>query len=168
MKDLNDFIDKCELNDMPLHERKYTWCNSAEGKKWSEIDRVLVDPKWIERFNLILWGRPKLLSDHCPLLLMKDERDWSPKPFRFLNAWTLHSNFLDFIEKTWKDTMVQGWAGFALQIKLKTLKAAFKNWSKKVFGNVTFKLKSAKDDLHTLDLIAESRDLEEDEKLKRR
>lgn len=32
MKDLNDFIDKCELNNMPLHGRKYTWCNSAEGE----------------------------------------------------------------------------------------------------------------------------------------
>ncbi|KAL7195099.1 hypothetical protein ACSBR1_035333 [Camellia fascicularis] len=33
IKDLNEFIDKCELNDMPLLGRKYTWCNSAEGER---------------------------------------------------------------------------------------------------------------------------------------
>ncbi|XP_028084671.1 uncharacterized protein LOC114285783 [Camellia sinensis] len=126
MKDLNDFIDKCELNDMPLRGRKFMWCNSAEAKKWSRIYRVFVDPKWIERFNLKLWRLPRCISDLCPLLLMGNERDWGPKPFRFLNAWALHSNFTAFIEKTWKEIVVEGCASFTLQIKLKTLKLAIK------------------------------------------
>ncbi|GMQ07199.1 hypothetical protein CsSME_00051495 [Camellia sinensis var. sinensis] len=28
MHHLNEFIGKCELNDLPLHGKKYTWCNA--------------------------------------------------------------------------------------------------------------------------------------------
>ncbi|XP_028083443.1 uncharacterized protein LOC114284694 [Camellia sinensis] len=126
MKELNEFIDKSEVNDLPLLGRRYTWCNSREGEKWSRIDRVLVEPKWLESFNLKLWGLPIALSDHSPLLLMESERDWGPRPFRFLNAWTLHPNFSPFVEKWWKENDVQGWAGFKLFKKMKELKLALK------------------------------------------
>ncbi|KAL7251362.1 hypothetical protein ACSBR1_013244 [Camellia fascicularis] len=33
MKQLNDFIRKCELHDLPLYERKFTWCNAQDSKK---------------------------------------------------------------------------------------------------------------------------------------
>ncbi|KAL7248520.1 hypothetical protein ACSBR2_003286 [Camellia fascicularis] len=28
MKEFNEFIDRSELTDLPLIERKYTWCNA--------------------------------------------------------------------------------------------------------------------------------------------
>ncbi|GMP54852.1 hypothetical protein CsSME_00019883 [Camellia sinensis var. sinensis] len=33
MKHLNEFIGKTELHDLPLHGRKYTWCNAQESEK---------------------------------------------------------------------------------------------------------------------------------------
>lgn len=45
MADLNEFIERCEVHDLPLLGRKYTWGNSMEGERWSRIDRVLVDPR---------------------------------------------------------------------------------------------------------------------------
>ncbi|KAL7198644.1 hypothetical protein ACSBR2_021029 [Camellia fascicularis] len=147
---------------------KYTWCNSIARDKWSRIDRVLVDPKWLEVFNLKLWGLPRLISDHCPLLLMEDERDWGPKPFRIINAWSLHPCFPAFVEKTWKEAEVEGWAGFVLLKKLKILKFELKAWHKEVFGSVNVKLKEAEEKLHFLDLAAESRDLDEAERTRRR
>ncbi|XP_028102796.1 uncharacterized protein LOC114302038 [Camellia sinensis] len=65
---------------------KYTRCNAQEGEKWCGIDRVLLNPEWLQRFNFKLWGLPRTCSDHCLLLLMEDERDWGPRPFRFINA----------------------------------------------------------------------------------
>lgn len=62
----------------------------------------------MEVFNLKLWRLPRLISDHSPLLLMEDERDWRPKPFRFLNAWCLHPNLFSFVDKTWKESEVMG------------------------------------------------------------
>ncbi|KAL7251513.1 hypothetical protein ACSBR1_013364 [Camellia fascicularis] len=75
MNDFNEFIGTCEFNDLPLLGRKYTWCNAQEPEKWSRIDRVLLSPEWMINFKLKLWGLPRLVSDHCPLLMMEDERD---------------------------------------------------------------------------------------------
>ncbi|CAL5355041.1 unnamed protein product [Camellia sinensis] len=167
MKDFNEFIDKCEISDLPLLGRRFTWCNSYTGEKWSRIDRIFVDPKWLEVFNIKLWGLPRMVSDHCPLLMMEDERDWGPKPFRVLNAWFLHKNFQSFWESKWQESAVEGWAGFILTQKLKLLKNNLKSWNVEVFGNVVNKLKSVEGDLHSLDLLAEVRDLDGEEKVRR-
>ncbi|XP_028099600.1 uncharacterized protein LOC114299127 [Camellia sinensis] len=167
MKEFNEFIDKCEVSDLPLLGRRFTWCNSCASENWSKIDRILVDPKWLEVFNFKLWGLPRLVSDHCPLLLMEDERDWGPKPFRVLNAWFLHKDFHNFWKSNWKESRVEGWAGFILFQKLKILKSSLKSWNVEVFGNVLNKLKEAEGELHNFDILAEVRDLDGAEKVMR-
>lgn len=94
MRDLNSFIEDMELVDLQLMGRCYTWSNSQDNEKWSRIDRFLLDPNWLERFKLKQWGLPRTMSDHCPLMLMEDEREWGPKPFKFFNAWLSHPNCL--------------------------------------------------------------------------
>ncbi|XP_028106687.1 uncharacterized protein LOC114305751 [Camellia sinensis] len=168
LKELNAFIDKCELNDIPLLGRKYTWCNAQEGEKWSRIDRVLLNPEWLQRFNFKLWGLPRTCSDHCPLLLMEDERDWGPRPFRFINAWIMHPCFLSVMEKFWTENRITGSAGYILLHKLKLLKGELKKWNSEVFGNVATKLKEAEVELHGIDITAEDRTLSESEKNRRR
>ncbi|XP_028126821.1 uncharacterized protein LOC114323420 [Camellia sinensis] len=168
MSDLNEFIDKCEVNDLPLLGRKFTWCNSADGQRWSRIDRVLVDPNWLEVFKFKLWGLPRLISDHCPLLVMEDDRDWGPKPFRFVNAWCLHPFCAPLVDKSWKEAVVHGWAGYILLQKLKALKQILRIWNKEIYGNVSFKLKAAEEEKHNLDLQAETRDLTQAEIIRRR
>lgn len=126
MQEFNDFIDKSEMMDVQLIGRKYTWCNAFDGNKWSRIDRFLISPEWMERFKVKLWGLPRFVSDHCPIVLMEDERDWGPRPFRFLNAWFLHSTLAPLVEKTWKETQVFGTAGYILHRKLHALKLTLK------------------------------------------
>ncbi|XP_028102574.1 uncharacterized protein LOC114301812 [Camellia sinensis] len=113
---------------------------------------------------------------------MEDERDWGPKPFRFLNAWTLHPYFKSFVDKIWKETLVDGWAGFQCLRKLKSLRIALKQWNQEVFGNVDYNLKLLEEEysdpdfpsighykeLHILDLAAEERPLFEAELNRRR
>ncbi|XP_028100123.1 uncharacterized protein LOC114299551 [Camellia sinensis] len=167
MNEFNEFIDKCEVSELPLLGRRFTWCNSFVEEKWSKIDRVLVDPKWLEVFKLKLWGLPRLVSDHCPLLMMEDERDWGPKPFRVLNAWFLHKNHRRFWESKWEEATVVGWAGFILAQKLKFLKNGLKSWNVEVFGNVINKWKLVEGELHSFDLLAEVRDLDGEEKMRK-
>ena len=97
----------------------------------------------MEVFNLKLWGLPRLISDHCPLLLMEDDRDWGPKPFRIINDWSLHPSFPAFVERIWKETEVEGWVWFVLQKKLKLLKLELKKWHKEIFGCVNVQLQEA-------------------------
>ncbi|XP_028106829.1 uncharacterized protein LOC114305893 [Camellia sinensis] len=72
MQEFNDFIDNYEVVDVQMLGKKFTWCNTLEGKKWSRIDRFLLNPKWLVRYKLKLWGLPRTISGHCPLLLMED------------------------------------------------------------------------------------------------
>ncbi|XP_028116645.1 uncharacterized protein LOC114314370 [Camellia sinensis] len=124
MREFNDFVDSCEFIDIPMVGRKFTWGNNQEGARWSRIDRFLLDPEWLENFNIKLWGLPKIVSDHCPILLMEDERDWGPKPFRFLNAWLLHPSFSKVVREAWEETQLTGWGGFVMHKKLQLLKRA--------------------------------------------
>ncbi|XP_028101440.1 uncharacterized protein LOC114300779 [Camellia sinensis] len=157
MKDFNNFIDRCEVVDLPLLGRKYTWCNAFDGHKWSRIDRFLLSPEWLEKFKLNQWGLARVSSDHCPIVLMEDARDWGrPKPFKFLNTWMLHLNFASFVEQAWRDSQFSRLAGFILQRKLHVLKLALKKWSKEVYGDVSTKLQVIENELHQIDLKAEN------------
>ncbi|XP_028091888.1 uncharacterized protein LOC114292180 [Camellia sinensis] len=168
MCDFNELIENLEVCDIPMLGRKFTWCNSLQGDKWSRLDRFLLSPEWLQKFNFKLWGLPRRLSDHCPILLLEDKKDWGPKPFRFLNAWTLHPLFKSFVEKIWKETPVDSWAGFQCLRKLKSLRIALKQWNQEVFGNVDYKLKLLEEELHVLDLTAEERPLSKAELNRRR
>ncbi|KAL7162528.1 hypothetical protein ACSBR2_042925 [Camellia fascicularis] len=110
MIEFNEFIELMELVGLPLLGRGFTWCNSVEGHRWSRIDRFLLDPLWLEKFSLKQWGLPRSFSDHCSLVLMEDERNWGPRPFKFLNAWSLHPNFMAMVKKSWTEAETYGWA----------------------------------------------------------
>ncbi|KAL7181748.1 hypothetical protein ACSBR1_040615 [Camellia fascicularis] len=168
MLEFNNFIDRLALLDIPLHGRKFTWCNSVKGGRWSKIDRFLLEPIWLEKYCFKLWGLPRGVSDHCPLLLMEDLRNWGPRPFKFINAWALHSNFPTVVEKCWVGSSVQGWAGYKLLRKLSLLKLELKKWNVEVFENVVNQLKKAEYDIHALDILAESRPLSSPESTIRR
>ncbi|XP_028110225.1 uncharacterized protein LOC114308763 [Camellia sinensis] len=94
---------------------------------------------------------------------MQDGRDWSPRPFRFLNVWILHQQFQLVVKKSWEEVGVSGWASFVIQAKIRNLRLALKRWNVEVFGNVHLALKTTKEKLHSLDLLAESRDLDDSE-----
>ncbi|XP_028120048.1 uncharacterized protein LOC114317506 [Camellia sinensis] len=167
MKDFNELVEKLELTYMPLLGRQYTWCNALDGNRWSRIDRFLLDLKWMEKFSFKQWGLPRSIFDHCPILIKEDDRDWGPKPFKFINAWLSHKSFMSEVKKRWEEAQVQGWAGFRVMKKLNMLRSHLRVWNKEVFGNIDTQLKAAEEELHEWDLKAESRSLEVQE-LKRR
>ncbi|XP_028120238.1 uncharacterized protein LOC114317674 [Camellia sinensis] len=126
MKEFNLFIENMELLDLSMLGRQFTWCNSNEGERWSRIDRVLMSTEWVERLKLKLWGLERSVLDHCPLLLVENGRDWGPKPFCFINAWTLHLKFGEVVKKLWDDFAITAWAGFVIMNKLKALRSVLK------------------------------------------
>ncbi|KAL7241694.1 hypothetical protein ACSBR1_014312 [Camellia fascicularis] len=69
------------------------------------------------------------MSDHSPLLLMEDERNWGTKAF------------LDVVKQVWDGSNVSGWVGFIMVMKLRYLKLELKKWNNEVFGNVSYLLK---------------------------
>ena len=137
MKDFNEFINKLELSDIPMLGRQFTWCNAVEGEKWSRIDRFLLDSRWLEIFSFKQWGLPRTVSDHCHILLKEDERDWGPKPFKFLNPWLAHTSFMPAVKQTWENNQVSGWAGFRLMRKLRDLRSHLRIWIRRCLEILT-------------------------------
>lgn len=161
MRDFNNFIDDMEFMDFELMRRSFTWSNSQVNEKWSRIDRFLLHSEWLDRFNLKEWGLARTLSDHCPILLMEDERDWGPKPSRFFNAWLENKECLIIMENAWRVNHKHRWAAVRICMKLKGMKEALKIWAKEAFGNIQKKLDMVELDIHNLDIQAEEGNLSE-------
>ncbi|XP_058757405.1 uncharacterized protein LOC131630662 [Vicia villosa] len=84
-----DFIAEMKLVDIPTIGGKFTWFNS-NGKSMSRIDRFLLSESFIEDWNIegqYIGARD--ISDHAPIWIKNNRKDWGPKPFKFNNG-TVH------------------------------------------------------------------------------
>ena len=64
---------------------------------------MLIDVEWTETFfNIKVWGLPRSISDHCPLLLEEEDLNWGPKPFHNLDAWFSHDGFIELVKQEWR------------------------------------------------------------------
>lgn len=126
---LKAFVEGCNLHDVALQGRKYTWFWS-NGRFKSRIDRALVNEQWLDSFpDTHLRGLPRSISDHCAISLETKQADWGPKPFQFINAWITHPEFMGAVEKAWKEEEIRGWGGYVFKEKLKRLQIALKEWN---------------------------------------
>ena len=86
-----------EVIDLPLIGRKYTW---IRGKSCSRLDIMLVKHEWMVAFlDLKLWALGRSMSDHCPLVLETEKIDWGLKPYRSIDTWFSHPEFINIIKK---------------------------------------------------------------------
>ncbi|KAL6511371.1 isoform X1 [Orobanche hederae] len=124
------------LFDLPLHRRSFTWYR-ADGTYKSRIDRMMVNADWLSKCpGSVLLGACRGSFDHCTLILQ-----------------------LQFVKVKWEGYASEGWAGFILKEKLKSLKADLKWWSKNIYGILDNRVKDRKEVLERLDAIDDSRGL---------
>lgn len=64
MRDLLEFINKMELQNLPMMGRSFTWANFQDSTIHSRIDRFLVSIEWIQKFKPNQWGLPRPISEH--------------------------------------------------------------------------------------------------------
>ncbi|GKU90664.1 hypothetical protein SLEP1_g4631 [Rubroshorea leprosula] len=146
VKEFEQFIVNNSLTDLPLLGRKYTWYQQ-NGQCMSRLDRSL--------------------SDHCPILVKNETRNWGPKPFKFFNAWLHTPGFRDMVAAKWKEFKVQGWGGFIVKEKLKLMKDFLREWSKSSLQDVDRKIEEARKELNRIDRIGETCSLTDDELMTR-
>lgn len=93
-----DFVERAKLHDVKLQGRKYT-CYRSNGSCKSRIDRALVNENWLTLWQgTYLRGIKRSISNHCPILLNTSDADWGPNPFRFIDAWLTHPDFMQVVE----------------------------------------------------------------------
>ncbi|XP_071739290.1 uncharacterized protein [Rutidosis leptorrhynchoides] len=84
----------------------------------------------------------RLTSDHCPILLKDEEKDFWPKPFKIFDSWMDEPEFSKIVANSWSETVSLGsmQAGhkkdFLFLSKLKHLKVKLRSRSKEKFGKL--------------------------------
>ncbi|KAL4271536.1 hypothetical protein GQ457_13G018540 [Hibiscus cannabinus] len=147
MKEFNYFIESCNLVDLPLIGKKFTWFGPVNRR--SRIDIFLVDDDCLLKFkNLIQLALGRSCSDHAPIVLHSEEKFWGPKPFKFVNGWLKNKDcrekILDFLRNSGKFK-----AG--LGIKLKKLKGRLRRWNSKENVNFGSRIKELKRKINDLE-----------------
>ncbi|XP_058763699.1 uncharacterized protein LOC131637125 [Vicia villosa] len=150
-----EFIEESGLVDVPCKGKKFSWF-SGDGKSMSRIDRFIISDKVVNDWGVI--GQrigDRDVSDHCPIWLEVDTKNWGPKPFKFNNEWFSCSSFYDFVEKEWNSFKVEGRGDFVLKQKLFLLKGRLKWWNKEVFGKKDLEIQEEVNEINHRDLLLE-------------
>ncbi|XP_058775615.1 uncharacterized protein LOC131649887 [Vicia villosa] len=133
-RDFLEFINLSNLVDVPSKGKKFTWFG-GDGKARSRIDRFLVADNIVNKWGVVCqMVGDRDVSDHFPIWLISNKVNWGPKPFKVNGEWFSNKDFLPFVEKVWKELVVEGRGDSVLKEKLKILKESLKWWNLNVFG----------------------------------
>ncbi|GKV50356.1 hypothetical protein SLEP1_g57064 [Rubroshorea leprosula] len=167
-EDLNEFIELAGLVDLPLTRRKFTWYRN-DGSARNRLDRFLLSDGMLNFWgDCCQIGLNRTTSDHCPVMLKKVNSNWGPKPFRTLNCWDRHPEFIKVVEENWKSTEVEGWKGYVCKEKLKRLRNKLKKWNSEVFGSFENQIAEAAAKINEVDNKNEDGEITEEDILLRR
>ncbi|RVW90110.1 Transposon TX1 uncharacterized 149 kDa protein [Vitis vinifera] len=169
MRRFSEVIDDLELRDFPLQGGSFTWRGGLNNQTQSRLDRFLVSEDWEGYFSGAIQSLlPRIVSDHCPILLDCGGTRKGPSPFRFENMWLKEEGFRDLIRNWWVGFNFRGSYSFTLSEKLKALKACLKVWNREVFGNVNARKESALKQMMLWDAIEGDRVLNTEEQNSRK
>jgi hypothetical protein len=95
-------IDDCELLEICLHNRRFTWSNERENPTLVCLDRAFCNSKWEENFpNYALNAMSTGVSDHCPIILTRLDRVPRKSSFKFENHWLHVQGFREVVQQAW-------------------------------------------------------------------
>ena len=146
MYECRDMVDACQrhgLVDAPSTSgNPFTWTNHTV---WSKIDRVLVNPSWLNSDFYCHTDYPDMwnLSDHKPGIVSLSRVSANGKRyFKFFNMWASHPKFGEVVRDGWV-THHRGTYQFRLSKLLHGLKAPLKSLNKLEFSHISSRASEA-------------------------
>ncbi|XP_071687309.1 uncharacterized protein [Rutidosis leptorrhynchoides] len=107
-KRFNEFIESSKLIDIPLGGRLFTRI-SDDGLKFRKLDRFLINDSFHNLWkNLSVVALDRGKSDHCPIILKEDDRNFGPKPIKVFDEWLDMEGVWQIINYVWEE-VVHGW-----------------------------------------------------------
>ena len=102
---MDSLIHDNDLLDFKPKKGRFTWTNNGVGESriFAQLNRYLVQNKLMDG-NVLISSIffLKLMSDHHPIsLLMEEEENLGPIPFRFNPLWIEREGFWDIISQVW-------------------------------------------------------------------
>jgi hypothetical protein len=164
----------CELKEIHLQNRKFTWSNERRWPTQSRIDRFFCNEAWDIAFDdHTLHALSSNHSDHCPLLLARSSGPRRPRPFKFENFWLKLPRFHETVQQAWNQPSHHTEPFHRLGHKLHVTAKALRSWSASITSDAKLKFFMAQTVFHLFDLLQEARPLSDAEfnirsKLKRR
>ncbi|XP_045791549.1 uncharacterized protein LOC123886261 [Trifolium pratense] len=147
----NRFVEEMGVIDVPVLGKKFSWI-SADGKSKSRIDRFLLSDGFVTKHGITgQWIGDRDISDHCPIWLIVSPKDWGPKPFRVINGWLDHPDFISFVESSWKSFVVHGKKAYVLKEKFKLLKESLRKWNREIFGFLDLNIEKTVKDINDIE-----------------
>ncbi|KAJ0535621.1 putative RNA-directed DNA polymerase [Helianthus annuus] len=130
-KEFNDLLDESGLQEYSLRGRRFTFL--------SVLDKVE--------------------SDHFPLLLKIESKNFGAKPFRFYNSWLNREGLDKVVEDSLNIGSLEGPADIILMSKFKMLRNNIKNWHKELTALEKEEEHGLRADIGVLEEALESREL---------
>ena len=104
--EFQNFISDNSLLNAGFSRVLFTWCNNRapSARIWKRLDRALINHLWT-KLGVIssVLHLPRTGSDHAPLLVSHYLQNPHKHSFKFLNFWTTHQEFLEEVDKIWKE-----------------------------------------------------------------
>ncbi|XP_023768544.1 uncharacterized protein LOC111917117 [Lactuca sativa] len=163
-QDFNIFITGEGLFDLKMGGFEYTYFQQA-GAKLSKLDRILVCHKFLINFpQASCTSLPREQSDHCPIMLELNSKDFGPVPFKMFNSWLLRTGFNEVVIKASSDFKGYGVADSFLLNKLKFIKNRIRSWKAVNLSQEQVEIETIKNRMVDLDKKVERNDLNGSEK----
>ncbi|XP_035845293.1 uncharacterized protein LOC118491546 [Helianthus annuus] len=159
----NNFILDSGLLEYDLKGRKFT-CIRGNGKKLSKIDRFLVCSEFFNRWpNATFRALPANYSDHGPILLVTQLRNFGAKPFRVFNSWLEKEGYKEAVEKSLEGFDFVGPSDSSLIQKMATIRKGIKSWRIEMKKKEGEAVNRALEEMEEMESLLESRDLSKEE-----
>jgi len=158
-------LDECELMEICLQNRKFTWSDERDSPTLVCLDRAFCNADWELLFpNFALHALSTGASDHCPILLSRQDVVPRKAIFRFENHWLSIGGFSEVVQQAWNKVQT-GSALTILKKKLRETARALRIWSKPLFSNARLQLHIANEIILRLDIAQETRQLSTEENI---
>ena len=96
----SDFIKANYLVDLPLEGALFTWFRDSGMDCMSRIDRTLASVDWVDHFgNMSQRVLPRVVSNHCPLLVVAGSVNQGRSAFKFKNMWLHEEGFVKRVQQ---------------------------------------------------------------------
>ncbi|XP_022008158.1 uncharacterized protein LOC110907487 [Helianthus annuus] len=159
----NSFIFNSGLLEYDMKGSRFT-CIRGNGKKLSKINRFLVCSDFFNRWpDATFRALPASYSDHGPILLVSQMRNFGAKPFRVFNSCLEKEGYNEAVEKSLEGFNVSGPPDYVLLQKFATIRKGLKVWRDEMKKKEGESSSRALEELEELEKIMESRDLTEEE-----
>jgi len=143
------FIDGCELVEYPLVNHRFNW---FRGSSMNRLDRAFAHTQCLSHFSsLKLIRLDHGLSDHCPILVGKEQVNWGWKPFKCLDCWLMAPSFHSILKVFWKEIMNDIPGDFQVIRRINALRLKLDQWNKTEFGNQDWALQNIQSSIRLLE-----------------